>query len=258
MGTAVAFTIHDHIDRVLEWFLDELQLTLAGVRDREGGSVDVVVGEATKVYPRKRGVAAEILVPAHRDIATRVPSDSSGATYNLKHDEVPREPVIKFLFAWPSDGVYVGAHCDERLVIVQRKFLDFLKSVQGRYPEVGPQVREYESGLIEREKENLRRQLVAESAFDEEPQESVNHASLAAQLPVTHASGANAAEKSGPPTTTDLEDPEIRERKMKLMELWKVGCRRCDAARKLTLSESTVKRLSKELGIDWRTPKAKR
>jgi DNA-binding NarL/FixJ family response regulator len=86
----------------------------------------------------------------------------------------------------------------------------------------------------------------------------VSDASAAAQFPPTHGTGAVAAEASGPPTTIDPDDSEIRERKRQIMELWRAGWKRCDAAQKLALSESTVKRYSKELGIDWRIPRAKR
>jgi hypothetical protein len=56
----------------------------------------------------------------------------------------------------------------------------------------------------------------------------------------------------------EFDNSEIKERKQRLRDLYKRGASRTESERVLNLSASTVKRLSRDMGLDWRIKTAKR
>jgi hypothetical protein len=116
----------------------------------------VVLEGPAQEHPRVPGVAADIVVPAHRVRATPIPDDW-GLTRDWRYEAEPREPVMRFRFASLGDETYVMARCDERLSPARDDFLAVLARLQARYPAIGPPLQAYAAELAAREKERLRR-----------------------------------------------------------------------------------------------------
>ena len=74
--------------------------------------------------------------------------------------------MMRFRLAVLDGGTYMNACCDERLPSPAKKeFLDFLRKVEARYPEIGPFWQEYATRQTERKKEDLKAKFIAASAI---------------------------------------------------------------------------------------------
>lgn len=170
MTGVIAFTIPGKAGDMLPWFMAALR-PLAGLRYREGGGADVVLEEPRAERPREPNVFADVVLPATRIRATRVPSERLPEPCFERFDLAtePREPVMRFRLAAVGGETYVLASCDERLAPLWEKFLDVLRLVEACFPEVGPFWQPYEAERLARVREDLKARFGGAAAQADPP-----------------------------------------------------------------------------------------